>query len=672
MGHSAMKKLQAKLQSEQTKAAGLVALSIGLTFVWFLPWLGFYWDDWLVVFHVQTGRYADLVQLYAFDRPLSAWTALLSGPILGVAPLAWQLFTLLLRGAAAYLLYRILEVLFPRHTQFSLWTAMLFAVYPAYRLQPIAVAYSQHWISYAAFFLSILFMLRAFQQEQGRWRNTLLALLLAFTHLATLEYFAGLELLRPFALALLVSRDQGSWQERGRKLILTWAPYLLLLAGSAVWRLFLLEFPVEPHPPVLLTGLRDQPLGTLIELSQTALSSFVAVLVSGWLRAFTSGTDALFWVSLLGALMAGTLLLGASRSWEAQPDSAQGPNYLGLALVGLIAVGAGLAPAWVIGESPVQAGYNERFALPAMLGAALFFVGTGFHFIRSARSRSVLLAALFVVALVVHIRAADDFRQDWRQQSDYFQQVAWRAPAIAPNTAFIAYGRLTEFMPVSSSSAALNSLYSQSRESEFSDYWYFDLGRTRHVRKLEREEALSSNYRGMLFEADGPGAVLYFYQPKDACLWLLSERDTINPYLPDEVRAFAAYSNPERVLAGEDNLNGRAIFDLTPQDSWCYYYQQSARLHQRGFWDKVIATQAKAEDKGLAPSNALELLPLLEAYIQTEDWEAAGSLSAHIEATDERNGVMLCQQWLSLEEVWSVSEAGLQAWQGVDQQTECR
>ena len=216
-----MKKLQAKLQSEQTKAAGLVTLSIGLTFIWFLPWLGFYWDDWLVVFHVQTGRYADLVQLYAFDRPLSAWTALLSGPILGVAPLAWQLFTLLLRGAAAYLLYRILDVLFPRHTQFSLWTAMLFAVYPAYRLQPIAVAYSQHWISYAAFFLSILFMLRAFQQEQGRWRNTLLALLLAFTHLATLEYFAGLELLRPLALALLVSREEGSWQERGRKLILT-------------------------------------------------------------------------------------------------------------------------------------------------------------------------------------------------------------------------------------------------------------------------------------------------------------------------------------------------------------------------------------------------------------------------------------------------------------------
>ena len=201
-----MKRFQAKLQSEQIKSAGLVALSIGLTFVWFLPSLGFYWDDWLVVFHVQTGRYADLIQLYAFDRPLSAWTALLSGPVLGIAPLTWQLFTLLLRGAAAYLLYRILDVLFPRRTQFSLWAAVLFAVYPAYRLQPIAVAYSQHWISYAAFFLSMLFMLRALQGGKSRWRSKVLALLLAFTHLATLEYFAGLELLRPLALALLIRR----------------------------------------------------------------------------------------------------------------------------------------------------------------------------------------------------------------------------------------------------------------------------------------------------------------------------------------------------------------------------------------------------------------------------------------------------------------------------------
>lgn len=667
-----MQDFQGKRQSNHAKAAGMIFLSVGLTFVWFLPWLGFYWDDWLVVFHVQTGRYADLIQLYAFDRPLSAWTALLSGPILGVAPLAWQLFTLLLRGAAAYLLYRILDLLLPRHPQFSLWTAVLFAVYPAYRLQPIAVAYSQHWISYAAFFLSILFMLRAVQGGQGRWRNTLLALLLAFTHLATLEYFAGLELLRPLALALLILRDEGGWRARGRKIALAWVSYLLLLAGWAIWRLFLLEFPVEPHPPVLLTGLRDQPLGTLLGLGQTALSSFTAVLVSGWWRAFTSGVDSLFWISLLGAVLAGALLLRVSRSLEVQQDTSTGPNYLGLALVGLVAVGAGLAPAWVIGESPVQAGYNERFALPAMLGAALFFAGLIFHFIRDESRRSFLLAALFGLALLVHLHAAEGFRQDWRSQSDYFQQVAWRAPAIAPNTAFITDGPLTEFMPVSSSSAALNSLYVQSRESEFTDYWYFDLGRTRHVRKLEREEALSGNYRGMLFEAEGPGAVLYFYQPEGACLWLLSERDEINPYLPEEVRAFAVYSNPERILAEESNLNEASIFDLSAQESWCYYYQRAAQLQQMGLWKKLIAALAEAEGLGLGPSNALEWLPLLEAYIQIEDWEAASSLSAHIDAADERNSAMLCQQWLSLEEVWSASEAGLQAWQMFDQQAECR
>ena len=50
--------------------------------------LGFFWDDWQVVFLSRLNSAAAYWDHFAFDRPLSVWTYLLTVPLLGMRPIS--------------------------------------------------------------------------------------------------------------------------------------------------------------------------------------------------------------------------------------------------------------------------------------------------------------------------------------------------------------------------------------------------------------------------------------------------------------------------------------------------------------------------------------------------------------------------------------------------------
>src|SRR3990172_5986354 len=165
--------------------------------------LGFYWDDWPVIFIAEHGDLSLFWDYYAFDRPFSAWTYLLTIPVLGVDPQNWHIFILVLRFTAALVMWLALTEIWPQR-QFSFAAAsLLFAVYPSFNQQHISVAYSQHFIAYSLFFVSLWAMLRAAHQPARALAWSLLSIFTAVLHLATMEYFAGLELTRPLFLFLL-------------------------------------------------------------------------------------------------------------------------------------------------------------------------------------------------------------------------------------------------------------------------------------------------------------------------------------------------------------------------------------------------------------------------------------------------------------------------------------
>ena len=643
-----------------------------------MPALGFYWDDWLVIFHVQTERIADLITLYSFDRPLSAWTAVISAPLLASSSMAWHLFSLFFRWLSSYLLYLSIVQILPKRKKMAMWISVLFAIYPAYTLQAVSVAFSQHWISYALFLFSIYAMGKAVLIPEKKFSFILLALFSALLHLVTLEYFAGVELLRPIYLLTLFPKKIRSVSSRLKVLFNHWWPYLILLILWAFWRMFVVEFAVEPHPPILLSNLRAAPLATLFEFANTIWESYRSMLWTAWQRPLSTVSlnwnDNLFLAGLVIAVIFSIMLSYLLKNW--QSDNSQNNSqkaYGQIASIGAFSIFLGLLPIWMIGESPVQSGYNERFALPALLGTSMFIVSALYYFLKSNRIRSLVFFTLVGIAFTAQFHSAIRFRDDWEQQSAYFRQLAWRAPSIESNTALIFFAPLTDFMPASSSSAAINSIYEQSRSKTYVDYWYFDLDRSRHVRKIEAGDALNSNYRGMLFEAQNAEALLYFYQPKNSCLWLLSPIDQANPYLPEEVRFFTAYSTPARINPNinASNIVSDPVFNLKADQSWCYAYQQADRMEQLRDWSGIEDEMKAAINLGLGPENALEWLPLLSAYINLGQWPFAEELSHQIDQQDSRNGGMLCATWEKWQVESGVNELGQKSWQRVADTLQC-
>src|SRR5512133_2723134 len=87
----------------------------------FIPWLGFYWDDWPVILMGKffgTKAYSDF---YIYDRPFSAWTYIVSLPMLGLRPLAWQIFTLLLRFLTGLFFWLTLRRIWPQQRIQTAW-----------------------------------------------------------------------------------------------------------------------------------------------------------------------------------------------------------------------------------------------------------------------------------------------------------------------------------------------------------------------------------------------------------------------------------------------------------------------------------------------------------------------------------------------------------------------
>ena len=173
---------------------GAMVLAYGLL----IPWLGFYQDDWHHVYYAYARGIDSLWELLSYDgRPFAGWVYVTGFSLLGFKPIAWQISTLILRWLTVSFIWAVFEQLWPDRTRQNFTAALFFAIYPFFLIQPLSVAYAVHWSGYLLYALSMWLMLLAVKYPRRFALFTVLALAAEAIQLFTLEYFAGIELLRP-------------------------------------------------------------------------------------------------------------------------------------------------------------------------------------------------------------------------------------------------------------------------------------------------------------------------------------------------------------------------------------------------------------------------------------------------------------------------------------------
>jgi len=646
-----------------------------------IPKSGFYWDDWppILIGKLQDTRI--FWEFYQYDRPFSAWTYVVLFPILGTKPIIWQIFTLGIRWLTTIFVWLTLQELWPSHKKQAVWAALLFAVYPSFDQQAISVAFSQHWICYLFYVSSIWAMIKAVRTNTIAY--ALLSYILAVVQLWTMEYFAGLELLRPLILLILAGETQHNWSQRIGFLVKKWWPYLVIFSVYAYWRIFLLEFPGEdPNPIVIFARLQNNPTTALWQLFELSFQDTVFTLLGVWNQTIEGRAielDSPFFRNAIGVsfLSAGITWFALSTLRSEIDDSHPKPalkwEYHAMA-IGLIALMLGILPAWMAGRQTTASFYSSRFSLASMFGASLFLIGILEWITPRFFVKITLVSAMILVTTNYHIRINDLYRDSWEWQRKFYWELYWRSPYIEPNTPLISDNEVLLYAGGYATSMGLNLAYNEGADPEKLAYWFFNLDDKLEgqINRFNAGREISGTLRNMKFSGESTNSLIIDYDGK-SCLHVLADGRAENALLSRSLQQVVPVSNLERIQSETGSLPPDSnIFGPEPKHGWCYYYEKAELARQFQIWEQIAHLGDQALSTGLTPHDPIEWFVFIEGYGLSGQEELAATLTQDVFNARKDYGPALCELWKDMAAQQNANAKMLNEWEALKSSPLCQ
>ena len=633
----------------------------------FIPWLGYYHDDWHYIYYDAIRGTQGLVDMFNFDgHPLAVFVYILSFKIVGFNPAAWHVYALIWRWLAVTMFWLLLDKMWPNQKRFSFVAALIYAIYPFFALQVLPISYFEVWIGSFLFFLSLYWTVRAILQPEHFWLFVLFAIIAKLGQMLTSEYTWGMELMRPIIIWLMLS-GRPSIKEKIWQTTRIFLPYLVIFITFAIWRSYF--FQAGRKEIAFQSNILVQPIPALINLFQNGLPDLGLILVTSWFKIFDPTylvLDNLFNVfiivlsvfSMIGILFILNNLFPFIRENKIRVNFAWQAILLGAA--GLI---FGLIP-------PYAAGYfiylsappgNARFALGAIPGAALIFAGCFEMMFDSIRARNILIAILVGLSIGWHVRYTSEFRELWKYQVNFYHQLTWRAPALKPGTTLVA---VDDFYPpiqypsallaTSSESIgmAINTIYHGNKAADGGiPYWFF----ISHDPITTTSGFLKGQHLDLQFSGPINQILFFTFKPQDGqCLRLFPPQ--ISPRSSDNKITVQYDENSfSSSLEGID-LRSQTDFSMLnkisgsgDQDNWCYFFESAELARQKEDWDAVTKLWDAARKKNFSPTEGREYIPFIISFAKLNNWNQAMVLTRKAKEITQHGQNVYCQLWRVLE-----------------------
>ena len=624
--------------------------------------LGFYWDDWAKTLVNVLFGFEGYRGYYASDRPLSGWTHILFVSLIGNNQLLWQYLNLALRILAAYGMWWSFSFIWPKAKREVALVSVLYFVIPIFTQQPVAVTFHQQWLQACLYFLALGFAFLAVEKPRFRWLFIAISLAANALQLTVTEYFLGMVLAIPLLL-LLYFRRRGL---RGKSMWITTlkasVPHLILIAVYMLWRFKLMPLAsADPYGLTLLSNLRLDPLGTLLNLGKVSLLDMLQVLVGSWSPVFdlsidTAASPMTIFSWLVSAASAVAIVVAFSFNAKTLHEDDE-KSWIGqFILIGLLALVAGLLPAWITDRQLLTDFHSNRYAMPGMFGAGFMIVGVLSWFVQNWQRKVIVVGLLAGLAAGYHLRIVNDYRWNWNDQTTLYWQLFWRAPHIMENTAIFFEDEPIANQGLFSTSAALNLLYRHEPVSGDLPYWaYTILPRYAAANEAPKNQPLHSKFRTLEFNGNTDAAILLHYDPNHGtCWWVLNETDQQNPYISEQERAWISNSNLSRIeMPDQYQTPSETLFGQEPSHDWCYLYEKAELAVQYQDWKDAIALADQAQTMGYQPDQSSansprEWMPFIEAYVNMDNLDKALEITLQNYQLDPKYQPMLCTMWHNL------------------------
>ncbi len=643
-----------------------------------IPWLGYYWDDWPGAWFLHRLGPAGFTQVFSVDRPALGWLFMLTTALIGKSTLGWQLLGVLARWLSCLALWRLLRAVWPERITQATWVTLLFAVYPGFKQQHIAMTYSHDWLIMAGFFLSLTLQIWAvrkllrgsgWSRNRSSWFLFIISWLLSAYAMFADEYYFGLELLRPILLWLVFSEQGDSLRQRLKRTLLNELPYAISVALFLFWRLWI---HISPRGQVqVFERLVQNPLGGFVTLLTTVLTDTFRSSFSAWSEIFNF--PKMLSLGIIPSVLYGiTTIIGVVLcllylKYTTRSDTALAARSWSLSaiIIGLLALFAGGIPFWVTYQ-PIGLSFPwDRFTLPMIFGTSLLLTGLLQLLIPKTGLRILFLSIMLGLATGLHVTNGNLYRREWAAQKTMFWQITWRAPGIQPGTVLLTTELPFTYFSDNSLTAPLNWIYepqtknpqniqrtsSIDRLSLRMDYLFYVVESRLGFRlpSLEKDLPIEQPYRTLTFYGSTSQALVVYVNPP-ACLRIIDPVvDARLPQKPNYLAEMLPLSNLNTILPDADPpaQPPAAIFGSEPEPDWCYYFEKADLARQLGDWSQVVnlGEQAFNLNQRLYEVNAPELTPYIEGYAHLGQWQEAQQLTQQAYQLSTRMQRMLCATW---------------------------
>jgi len=650
-------------------AGALIILVTGLTYGLLISKLGFYRDDWYMLWSGQSpDGLSAIIRLFQTDRPLIGWTYALLFKFIGANVLLWQILALVLRIGTGLAALWLLRLVWPEKRLETTTAALLFAVYPGYFQQPVAATFSIDLLGLNAIFISIALSIYALKTPNRLLQigAILAAMLLGLINLGLYEATIGLEVVRWALIWLVIQKqsapvlqvpEQTSISKKisralrslfNLNLLKAAAPYLLMLAGYLYWRVFLFKSVRRAtNIDVLLADYASNPLYSLAQIIIGYFKDLFETVIFAWFVPFYQFTaEGRFYTftSAIGAAASVLVLVGIyyylSRNYFIKaPTAAPALGDHSFLWVGLLAVLVPSAVIVLLGRNVIFNTQWDRYTTQSMLGVALLLTALIYKFLPGA-ARWTVLGILIILAVMTQYHSAAFHTRFWDYQRGIIWQLSWRAPGFQPGTTLIVSlpegARLAEEYEIW---APINMAYYPGQPLQVSGQVPTD----ELVLDLEAKTLDKRTVRNINVRREYGKPLLISMPSQNSCIHVLDGQHLSLPFFESgRIKEIASYSNTALIdLRAEPITPQAAIFGSEPAHLWCYYYQKISLTLQTGNFVEAARLSDESSAKGLLPSDETEWVPVVIAYANTDQAEKA---LAAAQAIDKDLRKYLCLQ----------------------------
>ena len=630
--------IQSLFKNETFAATLLILVTTVITYGVSIPKLGYYHDDWFVLWSGEMRGAESIIPLFSSDRPFMGVIYSFVYRLLGDTITNWHLYALLWRFIGGLTFFWILRLIWPEHKYLTTVMTVLFIIYPGFLSQPNANTKQNHLYGFATALLSMAFMLQAMKTNIRGWKIScnLISILLTANYLFIYEYMIGFEGMRLILLGYVLFQD-GFRQFRTlvREISKRIWPYLLVTAGFLYWRVFIFEGARNATDAFGLAGsylsnFRYMSIRLILETVKDFLdTSIFAWFVEPYQLFSAAPYSNLTYAFLIAGIVAALVLLYTTlfkKWWGAESNEAETPRLMkDFIWIGAIVIVCAILPVIFSDRQVDLYDTYKSYGLHPIAGVILFVAGI--FLMLQPNFRRLILIALIGVSVSTQVLNADHWEQYWDYQREMWWQLTWRAPDIKDDTLVMAY--LTGgFNPQQDYEVwgPLNLIYNPGPATE--PAIQAEVLNSDTAYSILKKDVLNNRVRGIKLHRDFNNLLLLSLPSSNSCFHVVdgnlpvySERESLL------VQQVGEYSHVDRIVpSGISPVPPFSIFGAEPERGWCYYYQKASLARQNGDWEEVGRLYDQTLQLNLDTDDKSEMIPFFEGLVNLGRYEDARAL----------------------------------------------